>query len=668
MYGGIIISELEELIQDADNAVETAKKKIENIQLVISNLQETLIAAFRQAARTFDSTVDPESLENFIEQFIKKPYFTIPMSEREWWLVVPSYITLEFGYLLAQDGPWNIFVVNQYSDMIQEIPDEFKEEIALSRPFGDMEIKADQLILQDSNDDIKKVHEVFKEFLGPIKDSRRALIQKGKEFELMAALIRQGILPFKVNSVKKKHLHEETRTRFELREYQQRDYEIFQKTGAVGIFYPMGGGKSMPALQAIADLKGKKLILVPNGTVAANWKSYLLEFTTISVDQISIDFSKTNLQKALEKEVHILIYHHDNIKKVKDVEYICGIFDEAPMMITQHRIEFAQMNILYRMTLTATPFREDGNEDLIFALAVHPLGVDWRYFIENKLIQTPKIVIWIEPDEASKRFRLQDILDPEKKTLVYCDGKKLGYEIANQLDVPFVSGDIKNPEERLKIIQDNLWVIVSRVADMGISIKNVQHIIEIDFLFGSRHQETQRVGRLFHSEEEGEYHALVTVIEYMKFKGRFLELYRQGLKIEIKRSKELPFDLSELGVTIPTKPRRTTGKKREKSILKSKVVPGIITETTKDYPIFDERTKLNEDLVLAILRSEYTKKKRMLSQTNIREIIDFNNIKHEGQQLKNLIAHMFGDKKISGRTVGRKRQYFLNESNLQGGE
>ena len=312
------------------------------------------------------------------------------------------------------------------------------------------------------------------------------------------------------------------------------------------------------------------------------------------------------------------------------------------------------------MTLTGTPVREDGNEDLIFALAVHPLGVDWRYFIENRLIHTPRIVIWIEPDETAKEERLNELLNPEKKTLVFCDRKKLGYELAERYAIPFVSGDIKSSDERLKIIQESRWVIVSRVADMGISIKDIQIIIEIDFLFGSRQQETQRVGRLFHSKEEGEYHALVTVLEYMKFKGRFLELYRQGLKIELKRSKELPFDLSDLRPQISKaikKPRAT--KRPAKALVEPKIRPGIITSKTQDFPRLDERDKLDKKLIMRIFRSDYARNKGFLTQTDIRAVIEFNNIKHRGQQLKNLVASLYQTKKISGRTIGRNRQYFL---------
>jgi superfamily II DNA or RNA helicase len=43
-------------------------------------------------------------------------------------------------------------------------------------------------------------------------------------------------------------------------------------------------------------------------------------------------------------------------------------------------------------------------------------------------------------------------------------------------------------------------MIVSRIADHGVSIDDLEVVLEADFLFGSRRQQIQRTGRLFWSE------------------------------------------------------------------------------------------------------------------------------------------------------------------------
>ena len=670
----ITLNAFEAAIKDATGAFSNAQEKFENVQLFIDQMQSKLVEAFTQAAKTFDSTINPDRLQSFIEAFVKKPYFVIPMSEKEWWLVVPSFVTLEFGYLLAQEGAWNIFLVNQYSGMIQDIPEEFKRELELAKPFGDMEIKGDKLILKSSADDVREVQSTFAEFLGAVKDKKTILIQKGKEIELFAALVRQGILPFKFNKVKEKHKHKESRFTAKLHDYQQKDYDIFENsTGAVGLTYPMGGGKSFPVLKAISDLIGKKLILVPNHSVGANWKLYVLEHTTIPEDQIATDFSPKALEESLKKEIHIMVYHQANYDKIKDIHYIFACFDEAPSVITEERIKFAmQLNIEYRMTITGTPFREDGYEDLIYAIMVKPLGVDWQYFIDNDLIKTPEIKIWVEADLEAKMIRLGELIDFKKKTLIFCDNKKMGYEIAKRYDIPFVSGDVKKADERIQIIRDSKVVVVSRVGDMGISIKDIEVIIEIDFLFGSRQQATQRVGRLFHSEEEGIYHVLMTALEYVKYKKRFLELYRHGLKIKIEKSSELPFDLTQVADQVKSvskrKKRTTAETKPKKKTRKSKFDP---TELAKKIPL-SERQEIDSALILYLLNSDHAKEKGGMSTTAMRAVIEGNHLDGLSKAKRNkkeraywlklyqLVDKMYKkDKDIERRTIEGVKVFFI---------
>jgi len=86
-------------------------------------------------------------------------------------------------------------------------------------------------------------------------------------------------------------------------------------------------------------------------------------------------------------------------------------------------------------------------------------------------------------------------VDFGKKTLIFCDTIEIGKAISRELGVPYIYGQATN---RLHEIEENKVVCVSRVADLGVSIKDLQRIVEVDFLFGSRQQELQRTGRLAH--------------------------------------------------------------------------------------------------------------------------------------------------------------------------
>ena len=67
------------------------------------------------------------------------------------------------------------------------------------------------------------------------------------------------------------------------------------------------------------------------------------------------------------------------------------------------------------------------------------------------------------------------------------------------------------------------------------SIPDLQRVIEIDFLFGSRRQEGQRLGRLFHSEEKGEHIILMTEKEFEDYGKRLYAIQEKGFKIQVIR-------------------------------------------------------------------------------------------------------------------------------------
>lgn len=89
--------------------------------------------------------------------------------------------------------------------------------------------------------------------------------------------------------------------------------------------------------------------------------------------------------------------------------------------------------------------------------------------------------------------------------------------------------------KRLEVIEEAETSVVSRVGDEGLSIKDIERIIEIDFLFGSRRQEGQRMGRLFHGEGKGEHIILMSNKEFEDHSKRLYAIYEKGFKIQIIR-------------------------------------------------------------------------------------------------------------------------------------
>jgi len=651
------MSDPQKQLQKVKSAIAKARAEIGDYRKYVDGMEQQLVDSFAEATRSFGVMLDNELLYDFISEFKKQPFFTIPKSKGEWWLVVPKNVPLEFGFLYAQDGPWNIFIVSKYANLIQDIPEALQEELEfdLTPPFDGITVDEDTGFLhidRPDHDDVKEVRSRYKKYLGAIKDSSTIRIKKGMLFEMMAALIRDGILPYKARPVPKS-LFRDRYPKFELRDYQQRDWEIFLKTGAVGLFYPMAGGKSFLALMAIQRFKGKKLILVPNGTVAENWKEYILQWTDIPPEQVSTE--RVDVGKV---EVSVIIYNRANVDAVLKVEWSFVDFDETTTVVADTHIAFANVKATTRIFMTATPMREDGREDLIFALSGRPLGVDWQYFLENNIVRRPQIHLWVERDQSAKLSRLDSLIDPSRRTIIFCDGIKLGNAVAKKYDIPFVSGKTRK-SERLDTIRNNKHVIVSRVGDLGISIKDIDVVIEIDYNAGSRQQETQRVGRTFHSEEEGTYHALLTASDYVAHRKRFTGIYAKRLKIIMHMSEDLPDDL----VAYVTRARVTGRARRERRAEPRMAEPVSVVDTTK-YAMLDERNDLNGNMVLTMLRSPLAKERGGLIVEEIQDNLKFCHIRGAGtRKARRMVYKMYKDKEIGARRDEKgKRRYFVTDS------
>lgn len=190
---------------------------------------------------------------------------------------------------------------------------------------------------------------------------------------------------------------------------------------------------------------------------------------------------------------------------------------------------FSTINMKYRLGLSATPYREDGRTNYIFALTGYPFGLDWGSLIKILEKKLHAINVFILKSEKDKVRKIGELLDVNKKTLIFSDSISLGKEISRKFDVPFIYGSTK---KRLEVLEDNKVNVVSRVMDYGISIKDLQHIIEADFLFGSRKQQVQRTGRLLHTlRKDSRHDILFSASEFDKYKKRLFGLMEKGFKL-----------------------------------------------------------------------------------------------------------------------------------------
>ena len=435
--------------------------------------------------------------------FFKKPYVTTPNGKNSILVFVPKFVKdFQVGWLYKEDDSYYVYELNQYSSWLGDVPRELLEQINFQQELEGY-IKGNTINFEpDQKDAIKK------KFGSTLTDytETTARITRGNTFQVIADMVEAGCLPFKAQKVEEDDLRESNLIK--LRDYQEVAYKKFLETGAVGVFYPTGSGKSFIAMHCIETIRGKKALIVPSKTLVEQWNYYL--------DTYIPQFKN-----------EVIVSTYQGFNNVDD-NFTLIIYDEAQRLPANTFSKLAVVNTKYRLGLSASPHREDGRESFIFALTGFPVGLNWQtYMTDTKKSYFPIDVITVK--HATQKIKKVEQLLEDKKTIIFCDNIRLGKEIAEKLKVPHVFSETKN---RVSIIQNNQVTVVSRVGDLGLSIRNLKRIIEVDFLFGSRQQELQRLGRLMHSTETDLKHCIImTEEEVEKHSKRLWALQEKGFHV-----------------------------------------------------------------------------------------------------------------------------------------
>ena len=493
------LKELRQISQDYSKRIEEMKTELEVAQK----------ANVEKLAEISDKMRIKIDQDNFMP-FLNKPYVLIPTGKHEeWYVPVPKFIRMNLGWLDFSTDTYNIFKINKYMNWLGELPAELEGKFK-----GKMKLPLQVFdgMLLTGKEHQEDAWNKFGKFLSRREGADKIKIKKGYEFQLLAELIDNGILPFMKQPVQTEDLLERP-VKFTLRDYQKEAWDKFLETGATGVFWAFSAGKTFFGLKALSSIKGNKLIVVPTVTLVEQWTERIKEYTDLR-----------------EGETSIVTYH--SFDKVRDKEWALVIFDEVHHLPANQFSRFATLNTRYRIGLSGSPFREDQRENYIFALTGFPIGISWDSLIEEGIIEAPDVILYILSDYKAKESKLAELLQQEKKTIVFCDKINLGKSLSKKFEIPFVYGQTK---DRLEIINKSDVTVVSRVGDEGLSLPDIERVIEIDFLFGSRRQEGQRMGRLFHGEKRGEHIVLMTEKEYEEYGKRLFAITERGFKIEVRR-------------------------------------------------------------------------------------------------------------------------------------
>lgn len=195
---------------------------------------------------------------------------------------------------------------------------------------------------------------------------------------------------------------------FELREYQRKCYEEWKKNGFKGVItLPTAAGKTFLALQAIAELKVRTLVVVPSIELLHQWRRKLASLLEAPKESVGV-FGGGSKEV---KELTVITYDSAYL----NAEELSGSFmlivaDEAHHSVAEEFRRVFELSIAkYRMGLTATPLRSDGlhkNYDELIGPIIQPvseLELQKNGYIAGYKVK--RIYVKLSPDAAEEYKR-----------------------------------------------------------------------------------------------------------------------------------------------------------------------------------------------------------------------------------------------------------------------
>ncbi len=506
-----LLKGLPDRLNNAINALADLSNDLDSTDL------EGIIAKVLELGSVLPKSVDLGQFKGFLEN----PYFIYSKEPNSIKTAVPKFMrNFHPSWIIGENESFHLYEMNVWTKWLGvEWPQEFQMPQEISQMLKDrpkIPITIEDGVLVTSPEYKSEVLNRYRAHLSGGRDGRYR-VARGHMFDLLASLIKDGYMPYSPNPVKESDLRSPN-INFELRPYEKEAFEEFLRFGAIGVFWPPAGGKTYLGLYAMASLKGRKLVVVPTKTLEEQWLERVRDLTGMD-----------------SGEIDVVTYQSRNIF---DKRYTLTIFDECQHLPANVFSRLATVNTQYRIGLSASPYREDGRTEFIFALTGKPVGANWTEFIKQGILKYPEVTVYLAQTPEDKTRMLQELLreNHQGKTLVYCDGINLGLDLSEKLGIPFIYGVTT---KRMEVIRNNKIAVISRVGDEGISLPDLERVIEYSFFGGSRRQELQRAGRLLHSHNEdgrGTSHTvLMTQVEYQKYLRRFHGIIERGMTINVVR-------------------------------------------------------------------------------------------------------------------------------------
>lgn len=367
---------------------------------------------------------------------------------------------------------------------------------------------------------------------------------------------------------------------FALRPYQREAADVFhaggtEKGGSGVIVLPCGAGKTVVGIGALHRLQTQCLILTTNTVAVRQWRTELLDKTTLGEDQVGEYTGDTKEIRPVTVSTYQMITYRR--RDAKDFQHFAlfsardwglVIYDEVHLLPAPVFRVTAEIQARRRLGLTATLVREDGREDEVFSLiGPKKYDVPWKilerqgwiataHCVEVRLPLKPELSFGYLAAGSRERFRIASE-NPDKLPVVqrlvqrHADDRVLIIgQYLDQLDVlvadlkcPLISGrtPTKEREELYSRFRDGdlKLLAVSKVGNFAVDLPDANVAIQVSGTFGSRQEEAQRLGRILRPKSDKRpavFYSLVTrdSREEHFANNRQLFLTEQGYTYEIR--------------------------------------------------------------------------------------------------------------------------------------
>jgi DNA excision repair protein ERCC-3 len=514
-------------LEDATRKFNEANRKLTELTDILQARQRKLERCLTEKANEAHWTrFRPEHLRHFIEE----PYVVEPIKINrsgqvlEWRIYVPKMVEFHVGRLERATHSYNVYAVNQYMRWFAEVPKELEDRF----PRSELELKVEGGQLRSPAEQTEQAWSRYRRYLYRKKGPGSLQIKKGCEWELIAQILEDGCLPFTPTGVDPQDLRENSNGGYALnqgwrmRDYQRQAWDLFLEYGAIGVYWPFGTGKSQFGLELCDRLRGPKLIIAGGSrALKEQWEERLKPMPQPKRDECSVVvYQSSNEINRLTKS---------------NGEFTLTVFDECHHLPARSFMRLSTIPTKYRLGLTGSPYREDGHVNYIMALTGYPHGLSWDKFVSEGVISLAQVQVHVAKDNKSKLIILDSLLQRDLgKTLIFCDSLELGEGIGRKHGIPWIYGATR---DRLDKVQRSERVVISRVGDEGISVPELDTVIEVDFLGGSRAQALQRAGRLQHrlmsdGKEPAVHHLIMTEDEVERYGKRVLAYYDKGYRVD----------------------------------------------------------------------------------------------------------------------------------------